>query len=580
MTTLIHRLFEWASELPLSPAQRIKENDKWISLSAQTYFDSVAYVALALKNRGYKSGDVSAIFSYNCPQWIYMDLGATLAGGLSAGIYPNAAEKDIHYIIEHCNATVLSVQNETYFKRVTKGEKGEKLIDSLSLIVVFEGDCSFSKKAVSFQSLLNEGKALCSREVVASLLKSLNPTSGAFLIYTSGTTGFPKAVLLSHDNLMFAADSYKSNWVRPPEGELFSFLPLSHIAEKTQNVGFGINYRYPVSFCSGPMSIFDDLVEVQPTMFIAVPRVWEKMKDGLEKKLKSLPRKKLNLVNFAMNLRRQVIKAKAFSSEISFLKKVTASVLDKAVLRKIRMGVGLGRHVRAINGAAALPVHVIEWFYGIGVEIIEGYAQSESSGILTAGNPGIPCIGTVGLPINRVELKIAHDGEILTSGRHVFLGYYKDAAATKEVFDGKWLHTGDLGFLDENKMLRIRGRKKEIMKNSEGKMIAPEPLENVLKAADPVSQAVVVGDGRAHLCALFTLKEAYSNTEKVREEIDAHVYSVNQTLSKAERIKKFLILKEEFSIANGELTPTLKIKRQKITERYASEIEKLYEGTR
>ncbi|WP_437945276.1 long-chain fatty acid--CoA ligase [Sorangium sp. So ce296] len=595
MSTVLHRLDQWANESPYAPAQRYKSGGEWTTLTARDVRDRVHHLALFLESRGFDASQIGAILSYNCPQWVHVDLAALLVGGKSAGLYPNSTAKDIHYILTHTEATLLAVQNREYFQKIS-GEKGESAApDSVRWILVFDGDTSISPKAISYESALAEGRALAQRpgaKTYADYLAKIDPRAGAFLIYTSGTTGNPKGAMISHDNLAYTSDMVVKYWGLPfARGTMFSFLPLCHIAEKLQNVGVGITQRYAVNFCSKFENVSVELPEVQPTLLLCVPRLWEKMMEGVMAKVRGGKGAKKKLAEWALSVGARVAEAKYAKRAPSPLDALQLKLADKLVLGKVRAALGLGKAEMLASGAAALAPHISTWFRALGLEILEDFGQTESTGVICMTEPGVESAGTVGKPVPGVEFKLADDGEILTRGRHVFVGYYKDEAATAAALEDGWLHTGDLGEWNERGQLKIRGRKKEILKTSGGKMIAPLPIEEKLKAAEIISQVCMVGDGRKYLSALITLTEAKLaelkgrgalngdaaiTTPEVVGQVKAHIDALNAGLASFEQIKRFTVLGREFSVQDGEMTPTLKMKRNVIEQRFRGVIDQMY----
>lgn len=595
MSTVLHRLDQWANESPEAPAQRYKSQGEWKALTARDFRDRVHHLALFLESKGFDAGQIGAILSYNCPQWVHTELAALLVGGKSAGLYPNSTAKDIQYILKHTEATLLSVQNKENFQKIS-GEQGEVAIpDSVRWILVFDGDTSISPKAISYEEALAEGRALAQRpgaKTYADYLAKIDPRAGAFLIYTSGTTGNPKGAILSHDNLAYTSDIGVKYWGLPfARDTMFSFLPLCHIAEKLQNVGVGITVRSTVSFCSKFENASVELPEVQPTLLLCVPRLWEKMMEGVMAKVRGGKGAKKKLAEWALAVGARVAEAKYAKRAPSPLDALQLKLADKLVLGKVRAALGLGKAELLASGAAALAPHISTWFRALGLEILEDFGQTESTGVICMTEPGVESAGTVGKPVPGVEFKLAEDGEILTRGRHVFVGYHKDEAATAAALEDGWLHTGDLGEWNERGQLKIRGRKKEILKTSGGKMIAPLPIEEKLKAAEIISQVCMVGDGRKYLSALITLTEsklaelksqgalsgdtAITSPEVVGQ-VKAHIDALNAELASFEQIKKFAVLGREFSVQDGEMTPTLKMKRNVIEQRFRGIIDQMY----
>ncbi|OFZ18334.1 MAG: hypothetical protein A2X94_12325 [Bdellovibrionales bacterium GWB1_55_8] len=598
MPTVLHRLGRWAEELPNMPAQRYKKGGEWKPISAAEFRDRVYHLALFLESRGLTQDGVSCILSANCPQWVHMDLAAMLVGAKSAGLYPNSMPKDIEYILSHTETRFLAVQNTAFFNKLVEAPGSAAVLERLQLVITFDEDTAFSPKAITYKAALEEGRRLA----VASgarkwneYIAAVDAHKPAFIIYTSGTTGNPKGALLSHDNLVFTADAVTRHW-RLPQGtlekeqRLFSFLPLCHIAEKLQNIGVGISCRNAVSFASKFENVSIELPEVQPTLLLSVPRLWEKMMEGVNIKVRAFPPPRKQLAHWALDVGERVANAKYSGRMPSPLDLIQYKIADRIILGKVRTALGLGASERLASGAAALPAYVARWFRRIGLEIMEDFGQTESTGVICMTEIGVEGAGTVGKPVSPIEVKIAEDGEVLCRGRNVFKGYFRDDAATASTLEAGWLHTGDIGEFNERGMLRIMGRKKEVLKTSGGKMVAPLPIEENLKASPLISQVCMVGDGRKYLSALITLAEAplaelkakgLANGAVIEDsvivaEVKKEIEKLNKTLATYEQIKRFSILAREFSIEEGEMTPTLKMKRNIIDKNFRKIIDSMY----
>ncbi len=593
-TTVLHRLSQWAKEAPSAAAHRYYSNTTgtWKTLTAKEVAERVYFLALFLESKGITSADTGAILSYNCMEWIHQDLAMLLLGSKSAGLYPNAVTKEIQYILGHNKASVLAVQNKDYFKKIVE-ERGEAgLPESVKLIITFDGDVSISPKAVAYKTAISEGRKLSAEKGVKTFeqfLEKLDPHAAAFMIYTSGTTGNPKGALLSHDNIVFASDTVIRTWKLPQTGSMFSFLPLCHIAEKMQSIGVAISRRYLVSFATKFDNVSKELPIVEPTLLLCVPRLWEKMMEGVMTKVSEAPKAKKALTEWAIAVGNRVAEAKFSGKLPNPVDMIQFQIAERLVLGKVRKLLGLGKTQIAASGAAPLPPHVARWFRIFGVEIYECYGMTESTAVLCLTEPGVESAGTVGKPIAGQEFKLAEDGEILARGRNVFVGYLNDDVATAGTIKDQWLHTGDLGEWTPTGLIRIKGRKKEVLKSSGGKMVAPSPIEERLKEVPVISQVCMVGDNRKYFSALITLNEsalkkiATSNfknglctEEELVREIGLHVENLNKSLASFEQIKKFAILDREFSIIEGEMTPTLKMKRNVIESKFKGVIDQLY----
>ncbi|MBI2520190.1 MAG: AMP-binding protein [Bdellovibrio sp.] len=576
MDTVLHRLKSWADEHPEDIAQRYKQKGEWCNITAKEYCQRVFWLAIFLQSKGFNASDVGAILSYNCPEWVHLDLAPLLLGGKSAGLYPNASFNDISYVLKDTQCKLLSLQNKLYFDKAT--HQGQVPLPShIKIVLVFEGDASFCAQGVSYAQALEEGKKLAESLQLQDYLDRLDPKHGAFLIYTSGTTGNPKGALLSHDNLAYASSIAMPVWgITKRMGNTFSFLPLCHIAEKIQNIGAGLTCQLRVDYCSGFENIAAELGEVRPVLLLSVPRLWEKMVEGVRQKLSTATGLKKVLAEWAIQTGQRVAQKKYRGQALSLFDEWQLFFANRLVLSKIKKAMGLDQVKLAASGAASLPAYVANWFAGLGINILEVYGQTESTGLISMTRPGVDSAGTVGLPVPNTDFKIMEDGEICTKGRHVFLGYYNKAEATNETIIDGWLHSGDLGKMDEKGLLKIVGRKKEIMKSSGGKMVAPVPIEDKIKTSPWVAQACMVGDGRKYFSMLLTLPEGVKLNPEVEQAINKKIEEVNQELAGYEQIKYCKILANDFSIERGEMTPTMKMKRAAIEKNYKSDIDSMY----
>ncbi len=331
-----------------------------------------------------------------------------------------------------------------------------------------------------------------------------------------------------------------------------------------------------MDYCSGFDNIAAELQEVRPVLLLSVPRLWEKMVEGVRQKLAMATGFKKTLAEWSLQTGQRVAKKKFAGEQLSIFDDVQLFFAHRLVLSKIKKAMGLDQVRLAASGAASLPAYVSEWFAGLGINILEVYGQTESTGLISMTRPGADCAGTVGFPVPNTEFKILDDGEICTKGRHVFLGYYNKPEATAETIIDDWLLSGDLGKFDEKGRLKIIGRKKEIMKSSGGKMVAPVPIEDRIKTSPWVAQACMVGDGRKYFSMLLTLPEGVKSSPQIERDIQLKIEEVNRELAGYEQIKYSKILDNDFSIERGEMTPTMKMKRATIEKNYKSAIDSMY----
>jgi len=423
-------------------------------------------------------------------------------------------------------------------------------------------------------------------------LDALEPGGLATLIYTSGTTGPPKGVMLSHENLAWTGKAAAKAIGGRATDRTLSYLPLSHIAEQVFTLHGPITLCAEVYFAESIEKVPDNLKEVQPTLFLGVPRIWEKFQSVLQYRLSTAPKLRRAIADAAMRVGRDYHAIKNENERPPAWLEQAHRVADKVVYSKIKTALGLGRARMCVTGAAPISKEVLEFFAGIDLVVHEVYGQSEDTGPTSFNGEGYTRFGTVGKPFPGVEVKIAEDGEILVKGANVFLGYYKEPEATAETLKDGWLHSGDLGEFDPDGYLKITGRKKEIIITAGGKNIAPKNIEGALKNHPLISEAVVIGDRRKYLTALVTLDpdaaarfmsehnlsgEPHASSA-LRSEIQAAVDEVNRDLARVETVKKFHVLPRPFSVETGELTPSLKVKRNVVAKLYAADIDAMYGG--
>ncbi len=571
MATILHLLKKWADERPDDIAQVYKQDGRWIDVSIRKMSQSIENLASHFKSKGLEKGDTVGIFAYNTPEWTHCQLAVELVGGIPFGIYPNASSKDISNNLLVTMPKFLIVEDQAYFERVPE------IPECVEEIFVMKGPSDFSDRASSLGELI----AVANDSVDFSFNKALaklNKDTPALIVFTSGTTGMPKGAVLSHENLVFPTEMTAQAWGITNYATSFSFLPLCHIGGQVQTITTGIIKRNKMYFCTGFTNIAEEFREIQPNLCFSVPRVFEKMQEGIEQKLKSSPFAAQKLFGWAFSVTEKVTELKIQNAQIGIIDRIEFR-LAQPFIEKIKKAVGFGNCLCAAAGSAKVSVSTKKWFRKLGIDIQEMYGQSESGGPVSITFPGKSDPRTVGYPLPGTQCRIAADGEIQVKGPNVFLGYFKNLQATAETLKDGWLATGDLGEINKKGELKIIGRKKEIIKTSGGKMIAPSPIESNLERNDMIEQACLVGDNRKYISALLTInpqaKSKYSG-EEIQKKINSVVSEVNMNLARFEQIKKFEILDRPFTIENGEVTPTLKIKRGVIEKRFQSTIDQMY----
>lgn len=566
-----------------------KENGQWRKYSTTEVKDIVDRLATGLLALGISSNDMSAegrdkvaILSKNRPEWIFLDLAIQKIGAVLIPIYPTAHLNDLQFVLNDAQVKLAFINDEELFAKV---QNVWPQVPSLRDVYSFEE----IKEVKNWKEILPLGKQEHYQQLETASEK-INTEDLFTIIYTSGTTGTPKGVMLSHHNVLSNVMSVLPCFDLNRSTRVLSFLPLNHIFERMVTYLFlfsGANIYYAESLDT----LGDNLREVKPHMFTTVPRLLEKVYERIMKKADELSSTKKKLFFWALRLAEQY----DIHEEKNILYKMQLALANKLVFKKWREG--LGNEIKFIvTGAAACPVKMIRIFTAAGIPILEGYGQTETSPVISANRleKELRKFGTVGPVIDGVEVKLAEDGEILCKGPNVMLGYYKRPDLTEETIKEGWLYTGDIGVLDEGKFLKITDRKKEIFKTSGGKFVAPQPIENKLIESPWIQQIMVVGASQKFAAALivpsFQLVKDWckqkgitvrSNEEltlnhEVLHQFKEIVEKYNQYFSHVEQIKKFELLPYDWSIEGGELTPTMKLKRKIIMEKYREAIQRIY----
>ncbi len=571
------------------PAYYAKRDGSWQPTSWARYGDLVQRAAKSLIALGFTHGQTTCILGFNRPEWVVFDVATMLAGGAPAGIYTTCSPEEVQYIVSHSEARIVLLEDRGQWEKVHQQLANLPLLEA---VVMMRGAGAIDHELVmDWDDFLSRGSEVEDAALDARL-DALTEDQVATFIYTSGTTGPPKAVMLSHKNLTWTATKALELADLSSGDCSVSYLPLSHIAEQMFSIHAPITAGYPIWFAESMEKLAENLAEVQPTVVFGVPRVWEKMHAKVSARLAEATGVKRRVVDFATAVGREVTARRNANQRIDAWLGFKHKIADRLLFSKVKPLMGLGNAHMCVTGAAPISQDVIEFFASLDLTIHEVYGQSEDCGPTSFNVKGQTRYGTVGKPLSGTEVKIAEDGEITVRGPHVFQGYYKDEAATAATLVDGWLLTGDLGELDPDGYLKITGRKKEIIITAGGKNIAPKNIESALRDLPLVAQAVVIGDRRKFLSALLTLDveaaEAFA-TERglpttalhelpaIRDEIQKGVEShVNAQFARVEHIRKFALLHRDFSVDEGELTPTLKIKRKPVNENFAAEIEAMY----
>ena len=556
----------------------------WTSVDCDGLLKRIENLACAIRALGMRGGDRVALIAHDCVDWIVADFATLFAGCVVVPIYPTQALDHTTYILEHSGARLIFTDSRARLDALRTGAA-----PALPAIV-FEDSAADGLAAAEAR-----GAALRAADATlpAAYEASLSPEDLAVLIYTSGTTGRPKGVMLSHDNISFDARASLSYGLDELSAGnvVLSVLPFSHIFEHT------ILYVYLLAgvkcyVCRDPSALLADMQDARPTAMTAVPRIFDRVLAGVKGAAMKAGGVQGRLVPWALECGREYAAAITFGGGPSPAQRLRYALANAVVLRKVRRRLGLDRMEFFVSGSAALHVDTAMTFLGIGVPIMQGYGLTESSPVISASRSNSNEFGASGRSIPGVEVKIAPDGEIVTRGRHVMLGYYRDPEATASAIVDGWLHTGDVGEIDAKAFLRITDRKREVFKTDTGKWVAPARVEAAIKRSVFVAAAMVVGDGRPYPVALvcpnwellrleLSLPAGASADElapraDVREFFEGVARDRTRDLGSFEQIRRVVVLPHEFSVESGELSPSMKIKRRVVEQRYAPQIDAAY----
>ena len=566
------KLLEHSQTRPNDVAMRHKRFGIWKEFTWGEYLNKVVSVSLGFYELGVREGDKVAIHSENRPEWVFADLAAQTLGSVSVGIYPTSPASEVEYLLSHSEASVLVVEDE---EQLDKALEAWDRLEKLQKIVVIDprGVKELNDpRIITFEDLLELGDLVVGKSF-EEMTKAITSSETAIIVYTSGTTGPPKGAMITHENLRFAAITWGLVYEYRKNDEVLSYLPLCHVAERVISVANAVYHGYVVNFGEDTNSFTEDLREVQPTFFLGVPRVWEKMLAAVQIRSNDATWLKRSLFNFWIK-QGGLLLQRRLKNKSTFIDSIWFGIGWLFVFRSLKKRLGMMRVREALSGAAPIAPQVLEFLMSVGVPVREGYGMTENTAVATIVPADELYLGSVGKALPLSEVRIAKDGEILTRSDGTFKGYFKNPDATKETIIDGWLHTGDIGEFDYNNYLKITDRKKDILITPGGDNISPLKIENELVNSEIIDQAIVYGDSKPYLVALLVLSdEKKSSTD---EEIKQEIEKTNKKLSKIENIKKFFTINEKFSIENGMLTPTLKLKRFKIIQKYKNLFEKLY----
>ncbi|HEY9680816.1 MAG TPA: long-chain fatty acid--CoA ligase [Oculatellaceae cyanobacterium] len=602
--TLIDIFWKRVKEMPERTAIMHKVNGSYAPVQWGEHGRITRLVANGLLAYGLERGDKIAIMSQTRPAWTWADIGALSCGAVTVPIYPTLSPPEVQYLVKHSDTTILFAEQDWQAKKILDSVERPP---QLKMIVIIEGDAPPSTEhivCITWDQLLKQGEKYQAEhpDEVDARVKEVQPSDLASIIYTSGTTGVPKGAMLLHSNF-YSVCRAMTELVGFTENDLaLSFLPLSHVYERVGGQFLSIYQGLVMAYAESIESVPKNMIEVQPTVLNGVPRFYEKAYQRIQMQIKDMAKPQQILIRWAFGLNKRATKVSGDNSAL--LKQFYRGelrVADRLVFSKIRKRFG-GRLRIMVSGAAPLSQEVQSFFESLGFEMVEGYGLTETSAPIACNTPEANHHGTVGKPLPGVQVKIAADGEILAKGPTIFAGYYKNEEATKDALNDGWFYTGDIGEVDAEGFLHIKDRKKDIIITAGGKHIAPQYLENMFKGQGMVSNIVVYGDRRKYCTALITLNPdalkkfakdngikaadgsdledtiALAQNSQVYSSIERLVNEKNEHLAQFEKIKKFSILPVDFSAETNELTPTFKVKRKVVIEKYKDVLDKMYDA--
>jgi long-chain acyl-CoA synthetase len=570
-----------------------KKDDRWIDVSLPEFRDKVRWFSTALRTLGVKPGDRVAILSENRPEWTMADFAILAAGAVSVPIYPTLLGWQIEYIINDSGSVAVLTSNDEQLQKIQEIRSHCPCINN---VIVCDAPGNLPATVKTFDAMVDIGRKeeeKVGRARFDELLKHPKKDDLATLVYTSGTTGNPKGAMLTHGNIASNVRTCAQLIPLRPGDTALSILPLSHILERM--VDFVYLFRGTIiAYAESVLKVADNLGEVKPHVFAAVPRLFEKMRTRILDNVAIAPPARQKIFRWALGVAEQRLPYVVEEKPMPPGMKIKSTVADKLVFKKIHQRLG-GRVRFVLSGGAPLSAELASFFIGAGVQIFEGYGLTETSPVISVNIPGKRRLGAVGPIIPGVEVKIAADGEILTRGPHVMKGYWNNPEATAQAIDGEgWFHTGDIGEVDRDGFLHITDRKKDIIINAYGKNIAPQPLEALLKSSPYIGTPVLIGDRRKYLVAVivpnfeklerdassmgltFQTRDQLVANDKVRTMIQDEIDRFNKNLDRQEKIRRFALLSRDFTIDEDEITPSLKVKRKTIDKKYKGMIDQMY----
>ncbi len=596
--TMPKALIRMTEKQPERVALRYKDFGIWRDVHWSEYLRKVRYVALGLHKLGVRKNDHVSIIGENKPEWLYCAFGAMAAGGTFVGVYTTNPVKECEYVVGHSDSVVYLCEDEEQLDKALTFRQNTPALKKL-IVWDMEGLRDFHDPMVmSFDELLALGEKTDQEEpkLFDELVAQGKGEDIAGIIYTSGTTGPPKGAMLCQEGYLWVGEKATIVTQGHPEDETISFLPLNHVYEQIFDMMVHMTVGHTVNFTENTDTVMADMKDVSPTLFHAVPRIWEKYYSGIVLKMKDATPFKQFVYGVSIKIGERYNNDKLAGRPVPLGLYLAYQLAYFVTFRKLKERLGFDRVKIGFSGAAPISASILKYFQSIGIPIREGYGMTETTGITHMSEEKHFKIGTVGRALPETDVKIAEDGEILVRHKGIFKGYFKDEETTREALQDGWMHTGDVGEIDAEGFLKITDRKKDLIITAGGKNIAPQFIENLLKFSPYINDAVVIGDKRKFVSAIIVIDEenvvkyaqdmkvqfttfaSLTHTEEVISLIQEEINKVNAQVARVENIRKFRILDKKLYTEDGEVTPTMKVKRKFINAQYADLIESMYKG--
>jgi long-chain acyl-CoA synthetase len=598
MKTLPQALRVLVQKQPDRIAMRMKDYGIWHDITWTQYYENVKKVAMGLRVLGVKRGDHVAIVGENKPQWLFSAMGVMSLGGIFVGVYTTNPTAECEYVIGHSESVVFFCEDEEQFDKALACRGRTPYLKKI-VVWDMEGLKHFDDPMLmSFDNLLELGakEDQANKGLYEKIVDEGKTEETASIIYTSGTTGPPKGAMIGHQNYLWIARANEKITKLSVDDETISFLPLNHVYEQIFDLMMHLWAGHIVNFTENTDTVMNDLRDVSPTLFHAVPRIWEKYHSGIVLKMADATWLKRNAFNLAFMIGSKYNNCILAKKPVPWYLYLSYQLAYVSVFWKLKQRLGFDKVRLGFSGAAPISHEILKFFQSIGIPIREGYGLTETTGITHISDEEHFKLGTVGRSLPGSEVKIAEDGEILIRHGGIFQGYFKEPEATAAALEGGWFHTGDVGEVDSEGYLKITDRKKDLIITAGGKNVAPQYIENMLKFSPYITDAVVIGDRRKYITALIVIDEenvvkyaqdhkiqyttfaSLTRTEEVIRLISDEITKVNNQIARVENIRKFRLLDKKLYTEDGEVTPTMKVKRKSISEQYKDIIEEMYKG--